>query len=1187
MGALPILGSCIQYLFLLLLSGPGAPFNIDVKRPQIFRGPPESQFGYKVLQYTAEGQKWMLVGAPWEGTAGNHQGDVYRCPVGPRSSPTCAKVHIGDLALGNHSREIKNMHFGMTLVANRDDGFVACAPLWSQECGTSLFSTGICTSMDENFHPRENIAPTAQRCSTYMDIVIVLDGSNSIYPWYEVQNFLSNILSKFFIDPEQIQVGVLQYSEVAIHEWTLKDYQTKEEVIRAAQNISRQEGLETRTAAAIHKACTESFSLERGGREGATKLMIVVTDGESHDGEELAGALAECEARNVTRYAIAVLGHYIRRQKDPDSFINEIKYIASDPDEKYFFNVTDEAALNDIVDALGDRIFSLEGTREYSSFELEMSQIGFSAHLLEDGILFGMVGAYDWDGAILKESSMGPGRLHLDTEALQHLVIYRPLPMSTQVVKPSQPVGKATVMETGYTVSSIKLRNGNTLYVAGAPRFKHKGKLILFEMFRNASVAISQALTGEQIGSYFGSEVCPVDVNGDGVTDVLLVAAPMYLGPQNKETGRVYIYKIGQSLLSPNGTLQADLKPRNARFGYALLAVPDLNHDSYNDVVVGAPLEDNHQGAVYVYHGYRTTILPRLKQRIEASVLTRGLRYFGRSLDGQLDLDGDGLVDLAVGAQGAAVVLRSRRIVQVNASVSANPPAINIIQKNCHRNGKESVCVTATVCFKTSSRSLGPRDSHFSIKFNVSLDDRKFGTRAVFDGNSQKLLQKRIRANVGRTACSTVRFHVLDTSDYLRPVAVTVKFALNDAEPGPVLDEKSPIMVKKLIPFFKDCGEDDECITDLVLHARMDITGSRQKPHVLRKGRRKVSVDVLLENKQENAYNASLGLWFSKNLHFSSLVLKGENPIKIECTTPSAQTRSCSVGYPVFRSLAKVAFVLEFEFSCLSLLNRALVKLTASSDSHELNKTLSDNLAQPMAYVQYEPDLFLTSESTLNRYEVHPVETFPTGMSPEFRTTLKVQNLGCYAVGNLSLLMELPATAYQDRQFLSVTGILADNVTCSLQNQTGAMLGAGAGEVIPVHPEELMHADRLNCTNAGCQMVRCELSRIERTSEVSIHLLRTVHNEFFRRAKFKTVTIVSTFTLSTVEGESLFLLPTAAHQREALLEVIQSKVVPLSLWILIGSIVGGLLLLTLLTVCLWKLGFFAHKKPGEEEKEDQ
>lgn len=51
---------------------------------------------------------------------------------------------------------------------------------------------------------------------------------------------------------------------------------------------------------------TEAFSAERGARDGATKVMIVVTDGESHDGDELEDALDECEKRNITRYAIAV-----------------------------------------------------------------------------------------------------------------------------------------------------------------------------------------------------------------------------------------------------------------------------------------------------------------------------------------------------------------------------------------------------------------------------------------------------------------------------------------------------------------------------------------------------------------------------------------------------------------------------------------------------------------------------------------------------------------------------------------------------------------------------------------------------------------------------------------------------------------------------------------------------------------
>lgn len=44
-----------------------------------------------------------------------------------------------------------------------------------------------------------------------------------------------------------------------------------------------------------------------------------------------------------------------------------------------------------------------------------------------------------------------------------------------------------------------------------------------------------------QIGSYFGSELLSMDVDGDGRTDVLLVAAPMFYSG-GWETGKVYVY---------------------------------------------------------------------------------------------------------------------------------------------------------------------------------------------------------------------------------------------------------------------------------------------------------------------------------------------------------------------------------------------------------------------------------------------------------------------------------------------------------------------------------------------------------------------------------------------------------------------------------------------------------------------
>uniref|UniRef100_A0A8V5GR51 Uncharacterized protein n=1 Tax=Melopsittacus undulatus TaxID=13146 RepID=A0A8V5GR51_MELUD len=225
-------------------------FNIDVSHPRLFYGPAQAQFGYKVLQWggTPMGAIGRDEGSPMGaiGRGGTHPWVLWGGGWAP----------VGSAAPWLFPPE-RNAHFGMTLLDSKDGGFMACAPLWSQPCGTSLYSTGICAPLSPPSHPAG--------CSTYMDIVIVLDGSNSIYPWYEVQNFLSNILSKFFIGPGQIQVGVLQYGELAVHEWDLDQFHTVEDVVAAAKNISRQEGRETRTALAIREAWSRPHSAQHGG----------------------------------------------------------------------------------------------------------------------------------------------------------------------------------------------------------------------------------------------------------------------------------------------------------------------------------------------------------------------------------------------------------------------------------------------------------------------------------------------------------------------------------------------------------------------------------------------------------------------------------------------------------------------------------------------------------------------------------------------------------------------------------------------------------------------------------------------------------------------------------------------------------------------------------------------------------
>jgi hypothetical protein len=52
---------------------------------------------------------------------------------------------------------------------------------------------------------------------------------------------------------------------------------------------------------------------------------------------------------------------------------------------------------------------------------------------------------------------------------------------------------------------------------------------------------IIRELEGKQLGEYFGAALCVLDVNGDGLDDVL-VGAPHYGEKRTWDQGRIYVY---------------------------------------------------------------------------------------------------------------------------------------------------------------------------------------------------------------------------------------------------------------------------------------------------------------------------------------------------------------------------------------------------------------------------------------------------------------------------------------------------------------------------------------------------------------------------------------------------------------------------------------------------------------------
>ena len=53
---------------------------------------------------------------------------------------------------------------------------------------------------------------------------------------------------------------------------------------------------------------------------------------------------------------------------------------------------------------------------------------------------------------------------------------------------------------------------------------------------------------------------------------------------------------------------------QKGRFGSSVASPADLNGDKIRDVVVGAPLEDNGQGSIYIFNGRAEDITPTYSQ---------------------------------------------------------------------------------------------------------------------------------------------------------------------------------------------------------------------------------------------------------------------------------------------------------------------------------------------------------------------------------------------------------------------------------------------------------------------------------------------------------------------------------------------------------------------------------------------
>uniref|UniRef100_A0A4W5NFC1 Integrin, alpha M (complement component 3 receptor 3 subunit) n=1 Tax=Hucho hucho TaxID=62062 RepID=A0A4W5NFC1_9TELE len=857
--------------FLLCLVPQGAlAFNIDPV-PWKYVSEPAAGFGYEVVQRNPTS---LLISAPLEQYEQNRRGQVYRCLV-KDSSCTPLSIQVPSHGI--------NMSLGLSMTKDPESlKTMVCGPTIPRECKTITTYNGMCFEVDSRLNVGQPVPSSLEDCPGQTDIAFLLDGSGSVRrdDFQRMKNFVKDLIKEFL--GRDTQFAVAQYSTSCTIHFNLNTF----DVINWDSQVSSigQQGGWTYTAASIIKVVQDVFSTSGGSRPKAKKILIVITDGESNDSVMLGNAASEAETKNIIRFAIGVGQAFFKT-----SAKKELETIASSPLSKHVFQVGSFQALDQIKDTLQNSIFPIEGSQTTGeSIKMEMAQEGFSAaYMPGGGFQMGSVGAFQWRGAYQENTGS----------------TLNPTPQQSQNMEPDSYMGYSMAVARTHT---------RQFTILGAPRFKHTGRVVVFPS-RDTDKSIESS---GQIGAYFGAEVCAMDVNKDSYSDLVVISAPMFTDKDRE--GRVYVCTINDwsgvaCQFVAEMTLEGDAG-QMGRFGTSLAPLPDLNMDGFNDLAVGAPLENDGQGSVYIFHGTSTGISKIKSQRISGSDVQSGLKSFGLSISQtSLDMSLDSLPDLAVGSKGAVLLLRSRPIVTLTARVSFNPPKIPTNQSDC----STPLTNIVKVCFTMTRHTTDTKDLKAKIIYTLTLDvTRQAPNYRAYITPKIREETKTVTLQLQEQCFSRKFFIEACPEDSLNELSNELNFTfegLPTTSSGGLsssLSPQSPTTTYHPLGFEINCGADNNCIDNLKVD--FNFTGSSE----VRVGIDEVvNVTVSVESREENSYNSHVILTYPAGLSFRRFtILQG----RVECNSSDSVENvmwgqsDCTIDKPIFKSNSKALLIISY-----------------------------------------------------------------------------------------------------------------------------------------------------------------------------------------------------------------------------------------------------------------------------------
>ncbi|CAI9735934.1 integrin alpha-4 [Octopus vulgaris] len=692
----------------------------------------------------------------------------------------------------------------------------------------------------------------------------------------------------------------------------------------------------------------------------------------------------------------------------------------------------------------------------------------------------------------------------------------------------------------GYSITSGRYFNKQVHTVVGAPGISTSG---LGKIYFYSGGTLFQYYKGTQFGSGFGSSLLTADVTGDG-NDDLIVGAPYQYSIKNE--GHVHVFISTGWGLFHRSELCGD-NVVNAHFGMALGNLGDINKDGFEDIVVGAPYEED-SGAIYIYFGSNLKLNENNRQKILGKTLDKDLKGFGISFSKPMDIDGNGYDDFFAGAflSDNAVLLSSREI-KAESSITTNPRELDPSNVRCFGEIFTSGCLDLKLCIKLKGKNL--KNIKTTINIDVDLDQEKTKKRIALEGSNTKeiILQSE------EESCISMALKTRKTNNIFSSVIMHFRVSYRIKEAGNLLDKT---LLTKEIPFVTECGTDKICYSELV--PNLQIVDPQTNDILVIGETAMFEVRVTVRNAREPAYQPIGTLRYplyvqyipnsatnGVNCSAESIVLFGEEKNKVVRCDLKNPIRKEDFSY-------NMTFVIEEEHLKFGMFP---IKFSVTSQSEEMcNKNDAMKLtvkmrkrAQLLLSGSSEPAFIVVSDKRNKNSGIRSVAHKYVFYNKGPSDITKVWFSGSVK------------TIYQEIKRKSVRIVV--NATLKLTQKEK-------------HP-----------------LLSCNESKLERNQEEFRFNCEVLN--FSASLSFNVEIMLKLFTHFTDSDLTPVLsdIMISEHKNEQFIAGIQNKEMsvqvgtnlrpdrkPIDIWIIILCVALGVLLLILVICGLWKCGFFERQK---------